>query len=59
MQTERFPDALGAGQAEALLEKLAEGLAVVESGTLRNILRDVGAEALLDTLAEKIAVVEV
>ena len=59
MQTERFADALGAGQVEALLEKLADTLAVVESGTLRNILSDVGAEALLDMVAEKIAVVEV
>ena len=59
MQTERFADALGAGQAEALLEKLADTLAVVESGTLRNTLSDVEAEALLDMVADKIAVVEI
>lgn len=59
MQTERFADALSAGQAEALLEKLADTLAVVESGTLRNTLSDVKAEALLDMVADKIAVVEV
>ena len=59
MQTERFADALGAGQAKALLEKLADTLAVVESGTPRNTLSDVEAEALLDMVAAKIAVVEV
>ena len=59
MQTERFADALGAGQAEALLEKLADTLAVVKSGTLRNTLSEVEAEALLDMVADKIAVVEV
>ena len=59
MQTERFPDALGTGQAEALLEKLADTLAVVESGTLRNTLSDGEAEALLDMVADKIAVVEI
>lgn len=59
MQTETFADALGAGRAEALLEKLADTLAVVESGTLRNTLSDGEAEELLDMVADKIAVVEI
>ena len=59
MQTETFADVLGAGRAEALLEKLADTLAVVESGTLRNTLSEVEAEALLDMVGDKIAVVEV
>ena len=47
MQTETIADALGAARAEALLEKLADTNAVLESETLRNTLSDVEAEALL------------
>ena len=58
VEPETFADALGAGRAEALLEKLADTLAVVESVALRNTLYDVEAEALLDMVADKVALVE-
>lgn len=57
-QTELFADTQGAVRADALLEKLADTIAIVESDTLCNTLSDVEAKALLDMVADTVAAVK-